>query len=215
MIDLLRDFLKSGPAPPLYGFRRYIVGGGNLLNGFPPDFSFDDIHGLIVPQIKRLYVVLRPARTHFLQRTRMARCWLFIQRSPPFLSSLRRSWLLRAFCPRPADLDLSCQRCLPLRDNLRSGRLHLRLLLKILHLIGSIRRKIGQLNERQSSINNDAILIKALYSYSMERDIVGKDYSQTGSISVLLRNGSVRRRPRRTGAATPSPHFCTRRRRTS
>ena len=30
----------------------------------------------------------------------------------------------------------------------------------------------------QSSINNDAILIKALYSYSMERDIVGKDYSQ-------------------------------------
>lgn len=30
----------------------------------------------------------------------------------------------------------------------------------------------------QSSINNDAMLIKALYSYSMERDIVGKDYSQ-------------------------------------
>lgn len=30
----------------------------------------------------------------------------------------------------------------------------------------------------QSSINNDAILIKALYAYSMERDIVGKDYSQ-------------------------------------
>ncbi len=30
----------------------------------------------------------------------------------------------------------------------------------------------------QSSINNDAILIKALYSYSMERDIVGKDYSR-------------------------------------
>lgn len=30
----------------------------------------------------------------------------------------------------------------------------------------------------QSSINNDAILIKALYSYAMERDIVGKDYSQ-------------------------------------
>lgn len=30
----------------------------------------------------------------------------------------------------------------------------------------------------QSSINNDAILIKALYSYSMERDIVGKDYSK-------------------------------------
>lgn len=29
----------------------------------------------------------------------------------------------------------------------------------------------------QSSINNDALLIKALYSYSMERDIVGKDYS--------------------------------------
>lgn len=29
----------------------------------------------------------------------------------------------------------------------------------------------------QSLINNDAILIKALYSYSMERDIVGKDYS--------------------------------------
>ncbi len=30
----------------------------------------------------------------------------------------------------------------------------------------------------QSTINNDAILIRALYSYSMERDIVGKDYSQ-------------------------------------
>lgn len=30
----------------------------------------------------------------------------------------------------------------------------------------------------QSTINNDALLIKALYSYSMERDIVGKDYSQ-------------------------------------
>lgn len=30
----------------------------------------------------------------------------------------------------------------------------------------------------QSSINNDALLIKALYSYSMERDIVGKDYSK-------------------------------------
>lgn len=30
----------------------------------------------------------------------------------------------------------------------------------------------------QSSINNDALLIKALYSYAMERDIVGKDYSQ-------------------------------------
>ena len=29
----------------------------------------------------------------------------------------------------------------------------------------------------QSLINNDALLIKALYSYSMERDIVGKDYS--------------------------------------
>lgn len=29
----------------------------------------------------------------------------------------------------------------------------------------------------QSLINNDAMLIKALYSYSMERDIVGKDYS--------------------------------------
>lgn len=29
----------------------------------------------------------------------------------------------------------------------------------------------------QSLINNDAILIRALYSYSMERDIVGKDYS--------------------------------------
>ena len=29
----------------------------------------------------------------------------------------------------------------------------------------------------QSLINNDAILIKALYSYAMERDIVGKDYS--------------------------------------
>ena len=68
MLDLLRDFLKTGPAPPLYGFRGYSVGGGNLLNGFPPDFSFDDIHGLIVPQIKRLYVVLRLARTHFLQK---------------------------------------------------------------------------------------------------------------------------------------------------
>lgn len=30
----------------------------------------------------------------------------------------------------------------------------------------------------QSTINNDALLIKALYGYSMERDIVGKDYSQ-------------------------------------
>lgn len=30
----------------------------------------------------------------------------------------------------------------------------------------------------QSTINNDALLIKALYSYSMERDIVGKDYSR-------------------------------------
>ena len=30
----------------------------------------------------------------------------------------------------------------------------------------------------QSSINNDAILIKSLYSYSMERDMVGKDYSK-------------------------------------
>ena len=30
----------------------------------------------------------------------------------------------------------------------------------------------------QSSIHNDAILIKALYAYSMERDIVGKDYSR-------------------------------------
>lgn len=30
----------------------------------------------------------------------------------------------------------------------------------------------------QSSINNDAILIKALYNYAMERDIVGKDYSK-------------------------------------
>lgn len=29
----------------------------------------------------------------------------------------------------------------------------------------------------QSLINNDAILIRALYSYAMERDIVGKDYS--------------------------------------
>lgn len=29
----------------------------------------------------------------------------------------------------------------------------------------------------QSSINNDAMLIKALYHYSMERDIVGKDYA--------------------------------------
>lgn len=30
----------------------------------------------------------------------------------------------------------------------------------------------------QSLINNDAILIKALYAYAMERDIVGKDYSK-------------------------------------
>lgn len=30
----------------------------------------------------------------------------------------------------------------------------------------------------QSSINNDAFLIKALYNYAMERDIVGKDYSK-------------------------------------
>lgn len=30
----------------------------------------------------------------------------------------------------------------------------------------------------QSTINNDALLIKALYNYSMERDIVGKDYSK-------------------------------------
>lgn len=30
----------------------------------------------------------------------------------------------------------------------------------------------------QSLINNDAILIKALYDYSMERDIVGKDYAK-------------------------------------
>lgn len=30
----------------------------------------------------------------------------------------------------------------------------------------------------QSSINNDALLIKALYNYAMERDIVGKDYSK-------------------------------------
>lgn len=30
----------------------------------------------------------------------------------------------------------------------------------------------------QSSINNDALLIKALYGYAMERDIVGKDYSR-------------------------------------
>lgn len=30
----------------------------------------------------------------------------------------------------------------------------------------------------QSTINNDALLIRALYNYSMERDIVGKDYSQ-------------------------------------
>lgn len=30
----------------------------------------------------------------------------------------------------------------------------------------------------QSSINNDALLIKALYGYAMERDIVGKDYSK-------------------------------------
>lgn len=30
----------------------------------------------------------------------------------------------------------------------------------------------------QSLINNDAILIRALYAYSMERDIVGKDYSK-------------------------------------
>lgn len=30
----------------------------------------------------------------------------------------------------------------------------------------------------QSCINNDALLIKALYSYAMERDIVGKDYSK-------------------------------------
>lgn len=30
----------------------------------------------------------------------------------------------------------------------------------------------------QSSINNDALLIKSLYSYAMERDIVGKDYAQ-------------------------------------
>lgn len=30
----------------------------------------------------------------------------------------------------------------------------------------------------QSSINNDALLIKALCSYAMERDIIGKDYSQ-------------------------------------
>lgn len=30
----------------------------------------------------------------------------------------------------------------------------------------------------QSTINNDAILIKALYGYAMERDIVGKDYSK-------------------------------------
>lgn len=30
----------------------------------------------------------------------------------------------------------------------------------------------------QSTINNDAMLIKALYGYAMERDIVGKDYSR-------------------------------------
>ena len=30
----------------------------------------------------------------------------------------------------------------------------------------------------QSSINNNALLIKALCSYAMERDIIGKDYSQ-------------------------------------
>ncbi len=30
----------------------------------------------------------------------------------------------------------------------------------------------------QSTINNDALLIKALYNYAMERDIVGKDYSK-------------------------------------
>lgn len=30
----------------------------------------------------------------------------------------------------------------------------------------------------QSSINNDALLIKSLYNYAMERDIIGKDYSQ-------------------------------------
>lgn len=30
----------------------------------------------------------------------------------------------------------------------------------------------------QSSINNDALLIRSLYNYAMERDIVGKDYSK-------------------------------------
>lgn len=30
----------------------------------------------------------------------------------------------------------------------------------------------------QSTINNDTILIRALYAYSMERDIIGKDYSK-------------------------------------
>lgn len=30
----------------------------------------------------------------------------------------------------------------------------------------------------QSSINNDALLIKSLYNYAMERDIAGKDYSK-------------------------------------
>ena len=36
----------------------------------------------------------------------------------------------------------------------------------------------------QSSINNDALLIKALYSYAMERDIIGKDYSRYLAKSV-------------------------------
>lgn len=41
----------------------------------------------------------------------------------------------------------------------------------------------------QSTINNDAILIRNLYAYSMERDIVGKDYSQFLDIpSVDLKN---------------------------
>lgn len=46
----------------------------------------------------------------------------------------------------------------------------------------------------QSSINNDAILIRALHAYAMKRDIIGKDYSRyldIPTVDIKVKKGAL------------------------
>ena len=62
--ELFRDLLKTRFTTAFHSLLRNMAGGGDLLNGFPHHFAFNNVLRLVVLQIKGADIVLRPAGTH-------------------------------------------------------------------------------------------------------------------------------------------------------